>query len=275
MIVSYRGKSKICFHCNVEGHSRAQCPIQRYKTCYNCGSPLHSYSECYEDTLVTYTFDKNANYEPYCYPKGYKGEENIEYGHVNYKEDVFDYHATFNPKFYTEMARLRYEAKTYTYKGGQTNGAQTSRTHVENINYENIEDNMDTNEDGDRNDWGPPAGQQRLLTNEATTDVQGTNLEKQPKDDQQEQTSAPPNEVKKVQATNRKNTNANTVSKEIPQSTEPTDTHHNVQVVKRKLIISSPPAQVKKSKDVPKKDNNVTTIVINGKGYFSLNEFYA
>ena len=124
---------------------------------------------------------------------------------------------------------------------------------------------MDTNEDGDRNDWGPPAGQQGLPTNEATTDVQGTNLEKQPKDDQQEQTSAPPNEVKKVQATNRKNTNANTVSKEIPQTTEPTDTHHNVQVVKRKLIISSPPAQVKKSKDVPKKDNNVTTIVINGK----------
>ena len=80
MIVSYRGKSKICFHCNVEGHNRAQCPIQRYKTCYNCGSPLHSYSECYEDTLVTYTFDKNANYDPYCYPKGYKGEENIEYG---------------------------------------------------------------------------------------------------------------------------------------------------------------------------------------------------
>ena len=32
MIVSYRGKSKVYFHCNVEGHSRAQWPIQRYKT---------------------------------------------------------------------------------------------------------------------------------------------------------------------------------------------------------------------------------------------------
>ena len=38
-----------------------------------------------------------------------------------------------------------------------------------------------------------------------------------------------------------------------------------MQVVKRKLIISSPPAQVKESKDVPKKDNSVTTIIINGK----------
>ena len=90
MIVSYRGKSKICFHCNVEGHSRAQCPIQRYKTCYNCGLPPHSYSECHEDTLVTYLFNKNTNYDPYCYRKGYKGEENIEYGQVNCKEDVFD-----------------------------------------------------------------------------------------------------------------------------------------------------------------------------------------
>ena len=31
MIVSYKGKSKICFHCNVEGHNRAQCPIRNIK----------------------------------------------------------------------------------------------------------------------------------------------------------------------------------------------------------------------------------------------------
>ena len=57
-IVSYRGKNKICFHCHVEGHSRAQCLIQEYKTCYNCGTPTHSYSECYEDTLITYLLTK-------------------------------------------------------------------------------------------------------------------------------------------------------------------------------------------------------------------------
>ena len=64
MSVSYRSKENVCFHCHVEGHNRAQCPVQEYKTCYNCGSPLHSYSECYEDTLVTYYFDKEANYDP-------------------------------------------------------------------------------------------------------------------------------------------------------------------------------------------------------------------
>ena len=184
--------------------------------------------------MVTYTFDKNANYDPYCYPKGYKGEENIEYGEVNCKEDVFDYHVTSTQnstqKGHGCVMKLR-----LTLQKGDKQTAQISGTNVDKINYENIEDNMDTNEDGDRNDWGPPAGQQRLPTNEATTGVQGTNLEKQPKDDQKEQTSAPPNEVKKVQATNRKNTNANTVSKEIPQTTELTDTHHNVQVVKRNL----------------------------------------
>ena len=113
MSVSYRGKENVCFHCHVEGHNRAQCPIQAYKTCYSCGSPLHSYSECYEDTLVTYHFDKGANYDPFCYPKNYEGEEGIIYGEINCKEDVFNYHITFNPKFYTLAARIRYEAETY------------------------------------------------------------------------------------------------------------------------------------------------------------------
>ena len=113
MSVSFRGKESVCFHCHVEGHNRAQCPIQDYKTCYNCGSPTHTYSECHEDTLITYHFDKTANYDPYCYPRNYKGEEGIVYGEINCKEDVFDYHITFNPKFYTLRARLHYEAETY------------------------------------------------------------------------------------------------------------------------------------------------------------------
>ena len=36
--VSYRGRRPIWFHCNVEGHTKANCPIAKYKTCYNCGS---------------------------------------------------------------------------------------------------------------------------------------------------------------------------------------------------------------------------------------------
>ena len=47
-----------------------------------------------------------------------------------------------------------------TLQKGDKQTAQISGTNVDKINYENIEDNMDTNEDGDRNDWGPPAGQQ-------------------------------------------------------------------------------------------------------------------
>ena len=39
MSVSFRGKAGVCFHCNVEGHGKSQCPAREYKTCYNCGSP--------------------------------------------------------------------------------------------------------------------------------------------------------------------------------------------------------------------------------------------
>ena len=133
MSVSFRGKENVCFHCHVEGHNRAQCLIQAYKTCYNCGSPLHSYSECYEDTLVTDYFDKGANYDPHCYPRNYKGEEGIEYGEINCKEDLFDYHVTFNPKFYTARARIRYEAETYA-RGEEGKKKQDQRTIHEDMN---------------------------------------------------------------------------------------------------------------------------------------------
>ena len=94
------------------------------------------------------------------------GEEGIEYSQINCKEEVFDYHVTFNPKFYTERARLRYEAETYARKKEQTKEVQPSKeqsTNLKDIHYENIEDSMDLNEDGDRNDWGLPAGQQRCF----------------------------------------------------------------------------------------------------------------
>ena len=35
------------------------------------------------------------------------------YGEINCKEDVFNYHVTFNSEFYTLRARIRYEAETY------------------------------------------------------------------------------------------------------------------------------------------------------------------
>ena len=171
MSVSYRGKENVCFHCHVEGHNRAQCPIQAYKTCYNCGSPLHSYSECYEDTLVTYYFDKRANYDPFCYPKNYQGEEGITYGEVNCKEDVFSYHITFNPRFYTLAARIRYEAETYARGEERRNEGKKTPPNTE----QQVEDTLTVaitdvlmksmeqrtnSEDMDSNDTGIDATQQ-------------------------------------------------------------------------------------------------------------------
>ena len=164
MSVSYRGKENVCFHCHAEGHNCAQCPIQEYKTCYNCGSPLYSYSECYEDTLVTYHFDKEANYDPHCYPKDYKGEENIVYGEINCKEDVFDYHVTFNPKFYTERAWLRYEAEIYARENGGKKAQQNKEQRT-------ISEDMDFNNNS-------PATTQRPLTTNELMDAWETSLDK-------------------------------------------------------------------------------------------------
>ena len=94
MAVNFKGKEKVCFHCHVEGHGKAQCPIQEFKTCYNCGSPLHNYSQCYEETLITYHFNKEKQYKLYCYPRDCLAKD-VEYGCVESKEEVFDYHVTF------------------------------------------------------------------------------------------------------------------------------------------------------------------------------------
>ena len=59
--VSYRGRRHICYHCNVEGHTKANCPIKRFKTCYNCGSPTHEQNVCWEPTFVAYFFEEGKN----------------------------------------------------------------------------------------------------------------------------------------------------------------------------------------------------------------------
>ena len=237
MTVSYRGKENVCFHCHVEGHNRAQCPIQAYKTCYNCGSPLHTYSECYEDTVITYHFDKGANYDPYCYPRNYKGEEGIAYGEVNCKEDVFDYHVTFNPKFYTLRARLRYEAQTYA-RGEEGKRTQDKETIPEDTNFNDTDlvttprpsttnDRVDkTQKKDDKQEQTKQVGETETLT-EAITDLLMKTMEKREK----EKTTSQPKET-----------------------------------TKRKITVTSSPPQTKKTKDIPKKkDTNTTTIVINGK----------
>ena len=137
-----------------------------------------------------------------------------------------------------ERARLPYEAETYARKKEQTKEVQLSKeqsTNFEDIHYEDIEGSMDLNKDGHRNDWGPPARQQRSFTNEPAADARETSLDKQQKDDKQEQVSSPPNKVKKPKDIPKKDTNVTTIvinGKTTPQPTESTDIHHDVQAVK-------------------------------------------
>ena len=92
-------------------------------------------------------------------------------GHVENKREVFDYHVTFEPKFYTERARIHYEAETYSYSvPGQelTDKQQQKPPTFEDINIE------DAYEEGDRNDFGPSAHSQDVTFREPTVDASGT-----------------------------------------------------------------------------------------------------
>ena len=81
------------------------------------GPPTHSHSQCYEGTLITYKFDSMKKYESYCYPRGYQGEkENEEYGNITNEHQLWDYHLTFKPEFYTARAKGDYYGETYQNK---------------------------------------------------------------------------------------------------------------------------------------------------------------
>ena len=116
MTVSYRGRRALCHHCNVEGHSKANCPVAKFKTCYNCGSPDHEQAQCWEPTFVAYFFEEDRDYPPQCYPTNYKSndpDDDTEYGLIQHIDEVRDYHMTFNPYFYTPDAAERYKEDTY------------------------------------------------------------------------------------------------------------------------------------------------------------------
>ena len=100
----------ICFHCSVEGHMKAKCPIAKYKTCCNFGSPGHEHAECWEPTFIAYFFNKEKTYPPFCYPTDYEPDDpeddtiygfnqNIEEARQNI-EEARDYNLTFDLYFY-------------------------------------------------------------------------------------------------------------------------------------------------------------------------------
>ena len=182
MTVNFRGKSNVCFHCHVEGHGKARCPVQEYRTCYNCGSSTHNHSQCFEDTLVTYHFDNKEKYNPYCYPRYFKGE---------------DYHITFEPKFYTERARIRYYTETYARKQQELDDNRQQdreKAIVEDIHYEEIDETMEMYEDATkegRRDWGPPADTQNKTFDEPNADASGPSTNTQDDDKQSQYKPTP------------------------------------------------------------------------------------
>ena len=114
--VSYRGRRPICFHCNVEGHTKAKCPIVKFKTCYNCGSPTHEHVECWDPTFVAYFFKENKKYPPFCYPMDYEPEDpedDTVYGLIQNVDEARDYNLTFDLYFYSPDAAVRYKQSTY------------------------------------------------------------------------------------------------------------------------------------------------------------------
>ena len=205
MAVSFRGKENVCFHCHVEGHNRAECPIQAYKTCYNCGSPLHSHSECYENTLVTYYFDKEANYDPFCYPRNYEGEEGIIYGEINCREDVFNYHITFNPKFYTSAAQIRYDAETYARGEERPLTSNDGRTKDQETNVDKTHKKKDDKQEQTKQMEEP-------LT-EAITDLLQKTMEKKEK----EKTTSQPKETTKRKITVTSSPPQTKKTKDVPK----------------------------------------------------------
>ena len=136
-------------------------------------SLTHSHSQCYEGTLITYKFDSKKKYESYCHPRGYQGEdENEEYGNITNEHQLWDYHLTFEPEFYTARAKEDYYRETYEKKKQRQENID-SAVNLPEVNLEEYDAGYDVNDEkfdemyneamktagtGGR-DYGPPAEQ--------------------------------------------------------------------------------------------------------------------
>ena len=104
----------------------------------------------------------------YCYPRGYRGEEGVEYRNNTNEVEAWDYHITFEPMFYTERARQAYYDETYWKRQAQKEreGAEKQREQAENMEASDIEydendvafDQMYTEftKQPNTRDYGPP-----------------------------------------------------------------------------------------------------------------------
>ena len=158
---------------------------------------------------MTYEFDEEETYKPYHYPRNYQGKEGVIYGYTHNKDEVFDYHISFAPKFYTAMAKLRYEAETYARNRGEKTEEKQRQLHqqVEETLTEAItellvktwkpgadperetDDDMEIQDenDQDENGFGPAAADQKFTFYEPAADVQETRSFTQKDDKRQDQ----------------------------------------------------------------------------------------
>ena len=263
--VSYRGCRPICFHCNVEGHMKAKCPIAKFKTCYNCGSPTHEHVECCEPTFVAYFFKENEKYPPFCYPTDYEPEDPEDetvYGLIQNVDEARVYNLTFDPYFYSPDPAVRYRQSTY------------DDTEQDQGN------DKDENDEGDENIRGIwESDDEDTTESPKTTEHMETDSKEQPPQQETEKTDS--TEKPKTKPTQKTKPSPRQPSTQPPNSSDPgasnkspdlsppsqpnppqvTETHKKdpQTATKRKITTNSPKVEQKKTKDTTADTKDSTT----------------
>ena len=265
--VSHRGRRHICYHCNVEGHTKAHCPIKRFKTCYNCGSPTHEQNMCWEPTFVAYFFEEGKQYRPQCYPTNYQSEDPDDdtiYGLIQTVEEARMYNLEFDPYFYTQDAAERYRDATYEDK--DPNPEQDSPQNENDENIKGIwESDSDENEERETEDMDTDKPEKTpkdtpTATNQASH-TDNTATKKKMRQKKKKTPNQPQNQPK--EKTPKPQTSS------PPQEKPAEDKETPVTATKRKLEANSPKVDIKKTRDTNSSTEDTsrteTTITINGK----------
>ena len=282
--VSYRGRRPICYHCNTEGHTKANCPINKFKTCYSCGSPNYEQIECWEPTFVAYFFAKNKQYPLYCYPTDYQSEDLEEetiYGLIQNVEEARIYNLTFDPYFYTPDAAECYREATYDdndpeQEAQDDENEETIRGIWESDKDENTEEN-ETEEymDTDKTEKAPkatPGATNPASTMDKKEPKKKTKLKKTTPNQKQHlpKEKTPQTQPQKQTPLDAPNTsNANSSPQEQNPAKQTENQHYQTTATKRKLQTNSLQVHQKKTKDTAAANKDTTdkehTVVINGK----------
>ena len=171
------------------------------------------------------------------------------------RRKFFNYHVAFEPKFYTERARIHYEVETYSYgAAGQELTGKTQQQQKPSF-FEDIYI-KDAHEEGNRNDFGPSANSKDVTFSKLTADISGTKPTEPTATSTPASTPRPkpkPRSTKKVGKSKADQPNTYTATSTATDPTsaaEPTKVDKEQTVTtKRKLQANSPPANTKKTKE--------------------------